>query len=63
MGMQEMVLIFGVLLLLFGGSKLPQLASGMGQAIREFKRASTGADDDTVVPALPSAEVVTAPRP
>lgn len=46
MGMQEMVLIFGVLLLLFGGSKLPQLASGMGQALREFKRASTAALDD-----------------
>jgi TatA/E family protein of Tat protein translocase len=28
-------------LLLFGGQKLPQLASGMGKAIREFRRAST----------------------
>jgi sec-independent protein translocase protein TatA len=36
----EWVLILLVLLLLFGGSKLPQLAKGLGQSIKEFKKAS-----------------------
>ena len=34
----EMLLIFAVLMLLFGGSRLPQLGSSLGQAIRNFKR-------------------------
>ena len=45
LGMPEMVLIFGVLLLLFGGSRLPQLAKGLGASINEFKRGAAGLDD------------------
>ena len=36
-GMQELLLIFGVLLLLFGAKKLPELGKGLGAGIREFK--------------------------
>ena len=39
-GTQEMVLIVIVMLLLFGGKKLPELARGLGRGIREFKDAS-----------------------
>jgi sec-independent protein translocase protein TatA len=35
---QELVLILLVLLLLFGGAKLPQLGASIGQAIRNFKK-------------------------
>ncbi len=38
-GTQEMVLIFLVILLLFGASKLPELARSMGKSMGEFKRA------------------------
>lgn len=41
-GTQEMVLIVIVILLLFGGKKLPELARGLGRGIREFKDASEG---------------------
>jgi len=41
LGGTEVLLIFLIVLLLFGGAKLPQLARGLGQAIREFKKAST----------------------
>jgi len=41
LGGSELILILLILLLLFGGSKLPSLAKGLGQAIREFKKAST----------------------
>lgn len=37
-GMQELLLILGIIALLFGGSKIPELARGMGQAVREFRR-------------------------
>ena len=33
----EIFVILGVLVLLFGGSKIPELARGIGQGIREFK--------------------------
>lgn len=39
-GTQEMILIVIVVLLLFGGKKLPELARGLGRGIREFKDAS-----------------------
>jgi len=41
MGMWELVLIFAVLLLLFGATRLPQLGSSLGSAIRNFKRGFT----------------------
>jgi len=36
----EWVMILLVVLLLFGGTKLPSLAKGLGQSIKEFKKAS-----------------------
>ena len=36
----EIVLILAVVLLLFGAAKLPKLARGLGEGIREFKKAS-----------------------
>ncbi|WNG59055.1 twin-arginine translocase TatA/TatE family subunit [Archangium gephyra] len=36
--MSEILLIMAVLLLLFGASRLPQLGSSLGSAIRNFKR-------------------------
>ena len=36
-GVAEMVLLFGVLILLFGAKKLPGLAKGLGSGIRNFK--------------------------
>jgi len=37
--MPEMMMIFVVILLLFGAKKLPELARGMGKAMGEFKKA------------------------
>jgi sec-independent protein translocase protein TatA len=38
----EILIVFFVILLLFGGKKLPELARGLGKGIREFKDASQG---------------------
>ena len=45
LGMPEMLLLLGVLLLIFGGTRLPQLAKGLGASIREFKRGAAGMDE------------------
>jgi sec-independent protein translocase protein TatA len=46
LGGGELLLIFAILLLLFGGSKLPGLAKGLGQSVREFKKAAKEEDED-----------------
>ncbi|MCG8607154.1 twin-arginine translocase TatA/TatE family subunit [bacterium] len=44
--MQEMILIFLVVLLLFGSKRLPELARGLGKGIREFKKATRDLKDE-----------------
>ena len=46
LGGTEIILILGITLLLFGGKKLPELAKGLGQGIREFKKATKAVTDD-----------------
>ncbi len=46
LGWGEIVLIIAVLLLFFGAKKLPELAKGLGQGIKEFKKASTEVHQD-----------------
>ncbi|NWF87309.1 twin-arginine translocase TatA/TatE family subunit [Candidatus Bathyarchaeota archaeon] len=41
LGWPELVLILAIILLIFGGSRLKDLAKGVGESIREFKRASS----------------------
>lgn len=40
LGTGEMILIFAVIVLMFGAKKLPELARGLGKGIREFKDAT-----------------------
>jgi sec-independent protein translocase protein TatA len=47
LGTTEMVVILIIVLLLFGGAKLPGLAKGLGQSIKEFKKASKGEDEES----------------
>ena len=42
----EWIWILMIILLLFGGAKLPALAKGLGQSIKEFKKAAMEGDDD-----------------
>jgi sec-independent protein translocase protein TatA len=47
------MLILAVVLLLFGGKKIPELMKGLGSGVKEFKKA---AKDDTVAPTTPAKE-------
>ncbi len=42
----EIVLAFGIILILFGAKKLPELARGLGQGMREFKNATREASNE-----------------
>ncbi len=46
-GPTEIILIILALLLLFGGKKIPELMKGLGQGMREFKKASKEDPEDT----------------
>jgi sec-independent protein translocase protein TatA len=46
LGAQELLLILLIALFFFGGEKLPDIAKGLGQGLRGFKRASEGKMDD-----------------
>lgn len=61
LGFGELTLIFGVLLMLFGAKRLPEVAAGMGKGIRDFKRALNGMDDGSIqVAQAQAAPLVTA---
>jgi sec-independent protein translocase protein TatA len=45
LGAQELVIILIIVLVLFGGAKLPQMMRGMGEGMREFKKATRDDDD------------------
>jgi len=40
LGAPEIIIIFFVILLLFGAKRLPELAKGMGRGIKEFRKAT-----------------------
>jgi len=54
--MTEIILILLVVVLLFGGRKIPELMKGIGQGMKEFKKASRLEDDDDKMKAEPKEE-------
>ena len=46
LGLGEIVIIALILILLFGGKKIPEFFKGLGQSITEFKKASKDEGDD-----------------
>ncbi|RMG64552.1 MAG: twin-arginine translocase TatA/TatE family subunit [Calditrichaeota bacterium] len=45
-GPTEMIVIFLILLIMFGAKRLPELARSLGQSIKEFKHATQGLKDE-----------------
>ncbi len=46
LGMQELIVIFLIVFLLFGAKNLPEIAKGLGKSIKEFKNALRSMNDD-----------------
>ena len=46
LGMQEIIVIALIILLLFGGKKIPELMKGMGKGVKSFKDGMKEVDDE-----------------
>ncbi len=46
MGLGELIVVFLIILLLFGADKLPEMAKGFGRAVKEFKKAASDPGSD-----------------
>ena len=56
LGMQELIIILVIVLILFGAKRLPELAGGMGKAIRNFKKGMNEQEEIDVTPQKKSVE-------
>lgn len=50
LGIPELLIILIVVFLIFGAGKLPQIGSGLGKALRNFKNSVSGKDEIDVTP-------------
>lgn len=50
LGMPELIVILVIIIVLFGASRLPEIGKGIGQAIKNFKKATSGPDEIDVTP-------------
>lgn len=50
LGIPELIIILIVILIVFGAGKLPEIGSGLGKAIKNFKKAGSGEDEIDVTP-------------
>ena len=55
-GPQEVIIILVIVLLLFGGRKIPELMKGLGKGMKEFKKATK--DDDGEETSKPKSEKI-----
>ena len=56
LGATEIILILLVVVLLFGGRKIPELMKGIGQGMKEFKKASHTEDEHEKMSTEPKEE-------
>ncbi len=60
LGVGELALIFLILLLIFGGSKLPKVGEALGSGIRNFKTGlSKASEEDEALDVTPAGEIAT----
>jgi sec-independent protein translocase protein TatA len=50
LGMPELIIIMIIIIVLFGATRLPEIGKGIGQAIKNFKKATSEPDEIDVTP-------------
>ncbi len=61
LGSTELLVVFVIILLVFGPSQIPKMARGLGEAMREFRRAQREIGDELHSEEHPAAKAVKAP--
>ena len=49
LGMQELIIILVIVVIVFGAGKLPEIGSGIGKGIKNFKNATKGDDEESKI--------------
>ncbi len=49
-GMPELLIILVIIMIVFGAGRLPEIGSGIGKGIRNFRKATSGKDEIDVTP-------------
>jgi sec-independent protein translocase protein TatA len=52
-GMPELLIILAIVLLLFGGKKLPELSKSLGESMRELRKGISSSEDEKTSKAKP----------
>lgn len=66
LGITELLVILAIVVVIFGARRLPELGSGLGKAIKNFKSGVSGKDEIDVTPgsgSTPGSEEVTEGKP
>ena len=50
LGMPELIIILVIIVIIFGAGKLPEIGSGLGKGIKNFKKATSEPDEIDVTP-------------
>ena len=50
-GMPELIIILIIILIIFGAGKLPEIGSGIGKGIQNFKKSTKEAEEELAAPA------------
>ena len=55
-GVTELIIILVIVIIIFGSRRLPELGSGIGKAIKNFKKSMSGQDEIDVTPKVDKKE-------
>ncbi|MBV9868554.1 MAG: twin-arginine translocase TatA/TatE family subunit [Abitibacteriaceae bacterium] len=59
LGGDKIILVLLLVLILFGGQKIPEMMRGLGQGMKEFKKATRDDDDERALPTSTSTTTTT----
>jgi sec-independent protein translocase protein TatA len=62
LGVPELIIVLVILLLLFGAKRIPEMASGIGQGIRTFKKALNEEPEQKKIESVPQVEETSKPK-
>jgi sec-independent protein translocase protein TatA len=62
-GVSELLIVLAIVLVFYGGKRLPEIGAGLGKAIRNFRGAGSEPDEIEIKPAAPPPRDADAEKP